>query len=100
MTSRIPPKHLTELYKLFASVSSQAEAAKLLEDLATPHELEAFAERWQLIQMLAKGKTQRETSRKLNISISKVTRGSMSLKYGKGGFAHFLKKLNIKKSKA
>ncbi len=96
MANRIPPRHLAELYKLFASVSSPSEAAKLLEDLATPHELEAFAERWQLIQMLARGETQRETSRKLKISISKVTRGSMSLKYGKGGFAYFLKKLKIK----
>lgn len=65
----------------------------LLEDILTPGELESLAERWQEIQLLAAGKTQRAVAAKLGISISKVTRGSRMLQYGTGGFAHFLKKL-------
>lgn len=89
----IPKKHLAELYKLFAAVETPAEAQKLLVDILTPQELASLAERWQLIQLLAKGKAQRDIADELNISISKITRGSRMLQQGSGGFAHFLKKL-------
>lgn len=82
-----------DLYKLFSAIETPEEARLLLEDILTPQELESVAERWQEIQLLAKGVTQREVAKKLNISISKVTRGSRMLQYGNGGFLHFLKKL-------
>lgn len=65
----------------------------LLHDILTPQELASVAERWQLIQELHKGTAQRTISDKLNISISKITRGSNALQRGTGGFMHFLKKL-------
>jgi Trp operon repressor len=99
MRKPVPARHLKELYQLLAAPKSPEEAELLLKDLATPQELEAFAERWQLVQMLAKGTTQREVARKLGVSISKVTRGSKWLQYGNGGFIHFLKKLKIAKRK-
>ncbi|OIO54603.1 hypothetical protein AUJ46_02795 [Candidatus Peregrinibacteria bacterium CG1_02_54_53] len=89
----VPPKHLRDLYELFCSVQNKKEAEKLLCDILTPQELASVAERWQLIQELNKGTPQRDIARKLNISISKITRGSRMLQYGGGGFAYFLKKL-------
>lgn len=86
-------RHNRDLYDLFASVESAAEAKILLEDILTPQELSSLAERWQLIQLLEEGMPQRDIAEKLGISISKVTRGSNALQYGKGGFRHFLKKL-------
>jgi Trp operon repressor len=97
MRKRVPDRHLKDLYRLLASIDTPGEAEQLLQDLATPQEVEAFAERWQLVQMLAKGATQREISGKLGVSISKVTRGSKWLQYGSGGFMHFLRKLRIMK---
>lgn len=67
-----------------------------MKDLFTPQEIDALAERWQLIQLLAKGVPQREIAELLNVSISTVTRGSRALQYGSGGFLHFLKKLSKK----
>jgi len=93
----VPPKHYRELYDLFASVENTKEAEKLLGDILTPQELAQLAERWQLIQELTKGTPQRDISKKLGISISKITRGSRMLQYGEGGFAYFLKKLKKKK---
>jgi TrpR family trp operon transcriptional repressor len=90
---KIPPAHLRDLHALFASVDTEEEAKKLLEDILTPQELASLAERWQLIQALADGKPQREISKKLGLSISKITRGSRMLQHGSGGFWHFLKKL-------
>ena len=88
-----PTPEQKALFRLFASIESPKEAELLLKDILTPQELESVAERWQEIQLLAKGMTQREVSKKLGISISKVTRGSRMLQYGTGGFRLFLKKL-------
>lgn len=85
-----PQKHLRDLYVLFSSVRSAEEAEKLLADILTPQELESVAERWQLIQELAKGTPQRTIAKKLKISISKITRGSRMLQFGSGGFGMFL----------
>lgn len=89
----VPSRQLKDLYELFASVSSEKEAKLLLEDMLTPQELASLAERWQLIQELNNKTPQRDIAKKLNISISKITRGSRMLQYGSGGFAYFLKKL-------
>jgi Trp operon repressor len=87
------PRHYNDLYDLICAVKTRKEAKSLLIDLLTPQELDTITERWQEIQLLAAGKTQREISKKLGVSISKVTRGSRVLKYGTGGFDHFLRKL-------
>jgi Trp operon repressor len=85
--------HLKDLAMLFASVRSPREAEMLLGDIATSAERAAFAERWQLIQLLASGMTQRDVARKLGLSISKVTRGSKALQEGTGAFELFLGRL-------
>lgn len=85
-------KHYRELCELFAAIGSPRDADALLKDILTPQEIESLTERWQLVQMLAKGMPQREIAERLNISISKVTRGSRALQYGTGGFQTFLKR--------
>lgn len=92
-------RRFQELYELFASIRSPKEAELLLKDILTPQELDSIAERWQLIQMLSEGVTQRDIADKLDISISKITRGSRMLQYGSGGFRYFLQKLGIKVQK-
>ena len=94
-----PHSRFRDLYELFASVRSAKEAEVLLKDILTPQELDSVAERWQLIQMLATGVPQREISKKLGISISKITRGSRMLKYGDGGFEAFLNRMGKKSGK-
>lgn len=89
----VPERHYRELCELFSSIDTPKEADLLLKDLLTPQEMESLAERWQLVQLLAQGISQREIAEKLNVSISKVTRGSRVLQYGAGGFMHFLRKL-------
>lgn len=43
------------LFAAFASLSTPAEAAKFLKDIATPAEIEAFAERFRIAGMLNEG---------------------------------------------
>ncbi len=89
----VPPKHYKELYELIAALDNEQEVEALLKDLLTPQELDSVTERWQEIQLLAKGMTQRDIAEKLGISISKITRGSRALQYGTGGFMKMLKKM-------
>ena len=91
----LPQRYLRDLYALLASVDDEKEAKLLLEDLLTPQEVASLCERWQLIQSLHKGIPQRDISKELGISISKITRGSRMLQFGTGGFAYFLKKLKM-----
>lgn len=95
----LEPKAFRELFELFAAIDSPKEAEMILKDILTPQELEAVTERWQLIQGLASGMTQRDVAKKYGVSISKITRGSHELQYGTGGFRHFLKKLTEVKRK-
>ena len=87
------PKALKDLFALFAAIETQRESEMLLHDILTPQELEDIAERWQLIQALASGMTQRDVAKKCGVSISKITRGSHELQHGTGGFKHFLEKM-------
>ena len=43
------------LFEAFSRLKDGAEAARFLRDLATPGELEAFAERWRIARMLDEG---------------------------------------------
>ena len=44
------------LFDAFARLQSGDEAARFLRDLATPAELEAFAERWRIARLLDENK--------------------------------------------
>ena len=43
------------LFDAFAKLEDGAEMARFLRDLATPAEIEAFAERWRIARMLDEG---------------------------------------------
>lgn len=92
-SAKVPAKHYKELYTLITALENDTETEALLKDLLTRQELDSLADRWQEIQLLAKGIPQRNISEKLNISISKITRGSQALQYGTGGFKKMLMKL-------
>ncbi|QQR54839.1 helix-turn-helix domain-containing protein [Candidatus Peregrinibacteria bacterium] len=65
----------------------QQELEAILQDLLTPAELKDLDERIAIIKHLLDGETQREIAKKLKVSISKVSRGSLLLHTGKGALA-------------
>lgn len=44
-----------DLFAAFSLLASGAEAGRFLRDLATPAEIEAFAERWRIARLLDQG---------------------------------------------
>ena len=76
-----------DLLKVLALLRRDADIARLLSDLLTPQETEALTERWLIAERLSRGESQRVVADALGVSITTVSRGARSLKYGSGGFA-------------
>ncbi len=67
--------------KLCATYKDPKDLSDLFDLMMTTEEKFALSMRYQLIKELLEGKiSQRDISKKLNVSISKITRGSNSLK--------------------
>jgi TrpR family trp operon transcriptional repressor len=71
---------VSELAGVLCSIDSPAVMRRFLSELHTPAELEDLVLRWRLMRMLRMGRTQREISHELGISLCKITRGSRILK--------------------
>ncbi len=76
---------LDQIVKTFsAACKSKKDLENLLLDILTPAEIEDIGDRLNIIQALLKNDTQRDVSKNLSVSISKVTRGSHAIKEGSG----------------
>ena len=76
-------QYFDELCALFIKINTKEEALLLLRDILTPQELESIAVRLQIFKKLLKKVPHRKISEELEVSISKVTRGSHALKISK-----------------
>ena len=74
------PPPATRLARAVASIKSAAAAERFLRELLTPGELHDIVLRWQLMEQLAAGSTQRSIAGRLGISLCKITRGARLLK--------------------
>lgn len=80
---------IQEVCQLIAAARDAREIRELLGALLTPAELEAVAERWQIVCRLVDGQTQRQVRDALGVGIATVERGARELKYGNGAFQKF-----------
>jgi len=63
------------LFDAIARLKTGAEAARFFGDLATPAELEAFAERWRIARMLDEGEhSYREIAAEIGASTTTIAR--------------------------
>ena len=77
--------------ELCHGVKTKADMDTLFHLFFTPEEISDLAGRTLIVQELLKGeKNQREISREKKVSISKITRGSNSLKQLDSGFKKWL----------
>ena len=63
-----------------ASVTDRAEMETFLAELLTPNELHDLVLRWELLELLEEGVSQRQVAAALGISLCKITRGAKILK--------------------
>ena len=80
----INDKHLEDLYKVIASLSTPSDCKMLFEDLCTYKELEQMAQRIVAAKCLLNGNTYEEVIKKTDISSATLSRVSKCVKYGDG----------------
>ena len=72
--------NLKNISKIVKDINSEVEMINFFKELLTKSEIETLSKRWRILDLLAKGKTQREIAKELQVSLCKVTRGAKILK--------------------
>lgn len=81
------------LLQALISLENSNELKCFLLDLCTPAELEAMAERWQVVPLLKRGVSYRDIHEQTGVSVTTVGRVARTLTYGAGGYDMALKRL-------
>jgi TrpR family trp operon transcriptional repressor len=71
---------MKQIIKILNSLENENEIHKFFGEIFTQNELDTLSKRWRIMELLAQGKTQRDISSILNVSLCKVTRGARILK--------------------
>ncbi|MBN2245310.1 MAG: transcriptional regulator [Candidatus Aminicenantes bacterium] len=77
---------LKELSLSLAQIDDPNLIERFLNSILTPNEIEEVSTRWALVQLLDQGMSQRKISKKLGLSLCKITRGSKELKKTNSAF--------------
>ena len=75
-----------ELMQAISLLKSSDEATSFFVDLCTPAELEAMADRWQVVPLLRKGIPYRTIHEETGVSVTTITRVARCLNLGSGGY--------------
>ena len=71
---------IKEISKAINNLKSDSKVYNFLLEILTESEVETLSKRWRIVNMLMQGKSQREISKELKVSLCKVTRGAKILK--------------------
>lgn len=71
---------------IFKVAKVKTDLADFLDDLLTEEEFTDLAQRLKVAKSLIKDKTYEETSEKIDVSTSTITKIGQIIKYGKGAF--------------
>ena len=88
------------LAEAIVSLRQPAKVSSFLKELLTPGEFHDLALRWELVELLAAGMSQRQIAAKLGISLCKITRGAKILKKRNGSVAELVAGKNPSKAAA
>lgn len=77
---------LRQLGEALCSLRDASEMRLLLDDLCTPAELEALADRWRVVPLLLAGVPYREIHDRTAVSVTTIGRVARSLERGAGGY--------------
>ena len=94
----LPPRDASATFRALAralaALGDPREVAAFLEDLCTPAELEAMADRWRVVPLLQKGVPYREIHERTGVSVTTIGRVARTLDHGTGGYSTALAKVH------
>jgi TrpR-related protein YerC/YecD len=71
---------------VLAAMDDPAQVDAFLDDLCSPAELEALADRWSVVPLLAGGTSYRQCHERTGVSVTTVGRIARCLEHGSGGY--------------
>lgn len=71
---------------VLARIDDPATMDAFLDDLCTPAELEALADRWSVVPLLAEGTPYRAIHERTGVSVTTIGRVARCLEHGAGGY--------------
>jgi len=89
LTDTRPPdrsENLARLIEALLAMRSAEELHAFLDDLCTPAELEAIADRWRVVPYLREGVAYREIHDRTGVSVTTIGRVARCLEMGAGGY--------------
>ena len=86
MTKKLNAK-IDELMHAISLIENQDEALQFFTDLCTPTELEAMADRWQVVPMVRLGIPYRTIHERTSVSVATITRIARCINLGDGGYS-------------
>ena len=78
------PEH--RLYTAVAAIKTAEEARLFFQDLCTPNEIEAMADRWRVVGLVRAGMPYRDIHQETGVSVTTVGRVARCLMLGEGGY--------------
>ena len=84
------------LSEAFCSLQTPAEMRLFLEDLCTPAEIEAMADRWRVAQLLEQSLSYREIRDLTQVSVTTIGRVARYIELGAGGYRTVLGRFRSK----
>lgn len=77
---------IRQLCQALCAVADTAQMRHLLDDLCTPAELQALADRWQVVPLLIEGMPYRDIHERTAVSVTTIGRVARCLDRGAGGY--------------
>ncbi len=74
------------LYEAILALRTPLEAKQFFEDLCTPSERQALADRWRVIELIDAGVPYRTISEQTGVSVTTIGRVARCLAMGTGGY--------------
>ncbi len=88
------PEH--QLYEAILALKSIEEAKQFFEDLCTPTERQAMADRWLVVEPIKQGTPYRAIYEQTGVSVTTVGRVARCLSFGTGGYNLIYERLKKK----
>ena len=78
--------HIWQLCQAISMLETSEEVQKFFEDLCTPAELQAMADRWRVVDSIDSGKPYRQIYEETGVSMTTIGRVARCLRFGAGGY--------------
>ncbi len=91
-------EQLDDLAQALSRLPDCRQIRAFLLDLCTPAELQAMADRWQVVQLLQQGLSYRAIHDRTGVSVTTIGRVARFLELGNGGYQAALQTLNTEEN--